>query len=78
MQKRKYFKVPDEVRIELIRILHKENITIFEAARRLNIPYYNAKAIHRVWNNENRLEKHKKRKREKKYEHKNCKNSEDL
>lgn len=54
---KKYVLLTNEQRAELCRLIHKDGLTIREAARRLNIPYPNAKAVNKVYERENRTEK---------------------
>ena len=55
----KYAPVNDERRYELIRLVHEENVPIRQAAKRINISYPTAKAIHRIYKREGRIEKKK-------------------
>ena len=50
---RNYAKVPDEKRQRLIEMINM-NMTIKDAARRVDIKYENAKAIYRVYRKEQR------------------------
>ena len=57
---RNYSKVPDEKRQLLIDMI-KQNMTIKDAARLVEIKYENAKAIYRVYRREQRTDKRKNR-----------------
>lgn len=57
---RKYAKVPDEQRAKLIELINM-NMTIKDAAKIVKIKYENAKAIHRVYKNEQRTDKRRNR-----------------
>ena len=50
---RKYAKVTDEQRLSLIEMI-RNNMTIKDAARQVDIKYENAKAIYRVYRKEQR------------------------
>ena len=53
IEKRKYTRVPDDKRSELLQVLTKIS-SIKEAAKIVNINYENAKAILRIWRRERR------------------------
>lgn len=42
---KKYRRLTDEERHNLVALIHQEGYTIKEASRKLNIPYPNAKAV---------------------------------
>ncbi len=42
---KKYKRLNDEQRLELVKLINEEGYTIKEASRSLNIPYPNAKAV---------------------------------
>lgn len=54
---KKYSKLNDEKRQELVKLINEDGLTIKEASRRLNIPYPNAKAVNQIYKNENRTAK---------------------
>ena len=57
---RNYSKVPDDKRQRLIEMINM-NMTIKDAARRVDIKYENAKAIYRVYRKEQRTSKRRNR-----------------
>ena len=61
---RKYAKVTDEQRLSLIEMI-RNNMTIKDAARQVEIKYENAKAIYRVYRKEQRTQKLRNRFRKK-------------
>ena len=54
---KKYKLLTDSERKELVRLIHEEGLTIKEAALAMNIPYPNAKAVNKTFENENRTSK---------------------
>ena len=54
---KKYKKLTDDLRRDLVRLINQEKCSIKEAARRLDIPYPNAKAVNQIYRNENRTSK---------------------
>ena len=54
---RTYKMVSDEKRLELLQLIHLHNMRINKAAKRLGIPYDNAKHINRVFLKDRRLKK---------------------
>ena len=54
---KKYVSVPNDKRLELIRLIHEENLSIARAAEITEIFYPTAKAINKVYKNENRTAK---------------------
>ena len=42
---KKYRRLTDDLRRELVRLINEQGYTIKEASRRLDIPYPNAKAV---------------------------------
>ena len=61
--KRKYDRISDEQRKNLIELISEHGESIKKAAIKLNISYDNAKAINRVFRKETRIEKCKQRKK---------------
>ena len=61
--KRKYQRVTDQQRQQLIQLVVAQGITIKQAALDLKISYDNAKAIHRVYKKETRVDKRSTRRR---------------
>jgi len=61
--KRSYIKITNEKRKALIDVVFEKGLKIKQAALLLDIPYENAKAIFRVYRNEERTEKCKHRAR---------------
>ena len=53
----KYHPVANDKRHELIRLIYEEKISIRQAALRINISYPTAKAINRIYKQENRVDK---------------------
>ena len=53
----KYDPVANDKRHELIRLIYEEKISIRQAALRINISYPTAKAINRIYKQENRVDK---------------------
>lgn len=51
---KKYVSVPNDKRMELIRLIHEENMSIARAAEITEIYYPTAKAINKVFKSENR------------------------
>lgn len=64
---REYTRVHDDTRATLIKLIH-EGKSIKEAAEIVDINYENAKAINRMYRQENRVEKKKHRIRVKKFD----------
>ena len=62
----KYSPVDNERRHELIRLVHEDKVSIRQAAIRLNISYPTAKAINRIYKQEERVDKKKFRERKSK------------
>ena len=54
---RHYLQVTDEMRKELVRLIHDESYTIARASKATQIPYDNAKAINRTYIRESRTKK---------------------
>ncbi|TNV86018.1 hypothetical protein FGO68_gene3091 [Halteria grandinella] len=54
---KKYRRLTDEERHNLVVLIHQEGYTIKEASRKLNIPYPNAKAVNQTYLLENRTAK---------------------
>ena len=54
---RQYLQVTDEMRKELVRLIHQESYTIARASKATLIPYDNAKAINRTYLRESRTKK---------------------
>ena len=54
---RQYMQVTDEMRKELVRLIHEESYTIARASKATQIPYDNAKAINRTYIRESRTKK---------------------
>ena len=52
-----YAPVSNERRHELIRLIHEDNVSIRQASIRQQIAYPTAKAINRVYKQENRIDK---------------------
>lgn len=61
--KRRYEKIGNEKRKELIDVVNQQGLKIKQASALLGIPYENAKAIFRVYRNEMRTDKCKHRAR---------------
>lgn len=59
----RYFPVSDERRHELIRLIYESKLSIRQAALQCNISYPTAKAINRIYQREDRIEKKKVRMR---------------
>ena len=59
----KYFPVDNERRHELIRLIYEEKLSIRQAAIQINISYPTAKAINRIYKQEDRVDKKKVRER---------------
>merc|ERR1712038_1497635 len=53
----KYHPVANDKRHELIRLIYEEKISIRQAALKINISYPTAKAINRIYKQENRVDK---------------------
>ena len=53
----KYHPVANNKRHELIRLIYEEKISIRQAALKINISYPTAKAINRIYKQENRVDK---------------------
>lgn len=54
---KKYQKLTDGQRHELVTMINKDGLSIKEASRRLDIPYPNAKAVNQTYMNEQRTVK---------------------
>ena len=54
---KKYKRLTDELRRDLVHLINEEKYTIKEAARKLDIPYPNAKAVNQIYRLENRTAK---------------------
>lgn len=54
---RHYTQITDEKRAHLVRLIHSNGYSIAKAAKEVNIPYDNAKAINRTFNKEERVKK---------------------
>ena len=54
---RQYVQVTDEMRGELVRLIHQEKYSIARASKVTGIPYDNAKAINRTYLKETRIRK---------------------
>jgi hypothetical protein len=54
---KKYRRLTDEERKNLVFLIHREGYTIKDASRTLNIPYPNAKAVNQTFILENRTAK---------------------
>ncbi len=54
---KKYRRLTDEERRNLIILIHREGYTIKDASSKLNIPYPNAKAVNQTYILENRTAK---------------------
>ena len=54
---KKYKRLTDNQREDLIRLIHDQRFTIKEAAIKLNIPYPNAKAVNSTYVSEGRFNK---------------------
>lgn len=54
---KKYRRLTDEERKNLVILIHREGYTIKDASRQLNIPYPNAKAVNQTYILENRTAK---------------------
>jgi len=54
---KKYRRLTDEERRNLIILIHREGFTIKDASRQLNIPYPNAKAVNQTYILEKRTAK---------------------
>ena len=52
---RRYVRVPDDVRAELINLIDEHGMKVIDAASKLNIPYENAKLIYRIYLREGRI-----------------------
>ena len=63
LQQVKYHPVDNERRHELIRLIYEDNFSIRQAALRINISYPTAKAINRIYKQEDRVDKKKVRER---------------
>jgi transposase len=61
-----YTQVSNEARKELIRLIHEEGMSIVKAAEVTGVYYPTAKAINKVYKNENRVQKRSFRYRTKK------------
>ena len=59
----KYFPVDNERRHELIRLIYEDKMSIRQAALQINISYPTAKAINRIYKQEDRVDKKKVRER---------------
>ena len=55
--RRHYQSISNDKRVELIRLVHEEKRSVKDAAKMLEIPYENAKAINKVYKREGRVEK---------------------
>ena len=55
----RYFPVSDERRRNLIGLIYESNLSIRQAALQCNISYPTAKAINRIYQQEDRIEKKK-------------------
>ena len=60
--------ISNEKRLGLIKLITQDKMKIIDAAKMLDIPYENAKAIYRTYKIEGRLSKKLYKKREKDYE----------
>ena len=63
---KQYTHVTNDQRKELVRLIHEENMSISQAAAKVNIFYPTAKAINKVFKKEKRVQKRYHRYREKK------------
>ena len=63
---KQYTHVTNDQRKELIRLIHEEQMSISQAAAKVNIFYPTAKAINKVYKKENRVQKRYHRYRQKK------------
>jgi len=54
---KKYRRLTDEERKNLVILIHRDGYTIKDASRKLNIPYPNAKAVNQTFILENRTAK---------------------
>jgi predicted transcriptional regulator len=54
---KKYVLLSNEQREELCRLIHRDGLTIKEAAKRTGIPYPNAKAVNKTFEREQRTDK---------------------
>ena len=54
---KKYRRLTDDERKNLVILIHREGYTIKDASRQLNIPYPNAKAVNQTFMMENRTAK---------------------
>ncbi len=54
---KKYLLLSNDQRENLCRLIHRDGLTIKEAAKRTGIPYPNAKAVNKTFERENRTEK---------------------
>lgn len=54
---KKYTRVTDEQRRELVRLIYEENYTIKQAGQEVGIPYPNAKAVNQTYLLEKRTAK---------------------
>ena len=63
----KYNPVANDKRHELIRLIYEDKISIRQAALRIGISYPTAKAINRIYRNEDRVDKKAVRQRRSKF-----------
>jgi len=54
---KRYNLLTNKQRLDLIRLVHQEGLTIKEAAKMLAIPYPNAKAVNKTFEREQRTKK---------------------
>ena len=54
---KKYILLTNKQRMDLIRLIHHEGLTIKDAARVTGIPYPNAKAVNKIFEKEQRTQK---------------------
>jgi hypothetical protein len=52
---RQYICITDLSRIKLVLLITEEKLTCFAAAKKLSIPYTNAKVIYRIFRSEGRI-----------------------
>jgi len=52
---KKYKKTGNSLRLKLLKMIHQENLSLRDAAEKLNINFYTAKTISRVYNLEQRV-----------------------
>ena len=54
---RQYVQITDTQRLDLVRLIHREGLSIAKASKATGIPYDNAKAINRTYLREKRVNK---------------------